>query len=228
MVFKRRDKPPLLSRIRHAVLPRTGWRRSFEYLGHRVRRLPDSPHRISLGLACGTFVTFTPLFGLHFLLAALAAKIARANILASLIGTAVGNPLTFPFIASLSLGLGRQILGYGVTGRDFGRVAKAFEQFFIGLWQSFWSLFGYGEPQWHKVTLFIQDVWWPYCVGGILPGIASGVLVYYLSRPLITAYQARRRAKTLERARKIRQSIKSESDVKKRSPYSPANSGTTG
>lgn len=224
MIFKRRDRPPFLSRVRHAVLPRTGWRRSIEYLGHRIRRLPDSPHRISLGLACGALVSFTPLFGLHFVLAALAAKIARANILASLIGTALGNPLTFPFIASLSLGIGRKILGYGVTGRDFGRVADAFEQSFIGLWQSIWSMFGYGEPQWHKVTLFVRDVWWPYCVGGILPGIACAVLTYYLARPLIVAYQARRKALMLARTRKIRQTIKSESDVKKRAIYSPVKS----
>ena len=31
--------------------------------GHRVRRLPDTPHRIALGFACGVFVSFTPFFG---------------------------------------------------------------------------------------------------------------------------------------------------------------------
>ena len=78
MVFKRRDKPPLLSRLREAVLPRRGWRRGIEYLGHRVRRLPDTPHRIALGFACGVFVSFTPFFGLHFVLAA-GARLAAAR-----------------------------------------------------------------------------------------------------------------------------------------------------
>ena len=42
---------PCSTRIREAVLPRRGWRRGIEYLGHRVRRLPDTPHRIALGFA---------------------------------------------------------------------------------------------------------------------------------------------------------------------------------
>ena len=70
MVFKRRDKPPLLTRIREVVYPKRGWRRGIEYLGHRVRRLPDTPHRIALGISCGVFVSFTPFFGIHILAAA--------------------------------------------------------------------------------------------------------------------------------------------------------------
>ena len=53
MVFKRRDKPPFSIRMRELLYPRRGWRRAIEYLGHRVRRLPDTPHRIALGFACG-------------------------------------------------------------------------------------------------------------------------------------------------------------------------------
>ena len=80
MVFKRRDKPPLLLRVREVVLPQRGWGRAIEYLGHRVRRLPDSPHRIAFGLAIGVFASFSPFFGAHLLLAAGLAKLLRANI----------------------------------------------------------------------------------------------------------------------------------------------------
>ena len=199
MVFKRRDKPPLLSRLREMMLPQKGWHRGIEYLSHRVKRLPDTPHRIALGVACGVYVSFTPFFGLHFVLAAALAKLLRCNILASLIGTAFGNPVTFPFIASAALSVGRRILGYGVTGRDFGRVYDAFNQFFAGLWQSVLSLFGHGEAQWGRLTIFLRDVFWPYCVGGILPGLAAATACYFLCRPVIAAYQTRRRAKLLAR-----------------------------
>lgn len=199
MVFKRRDKPPFLSRLREMMLPQKGWHRGIEYLSHRVKRLPDTPHRIALGVACGVYVSFTPFFGLHFVLAAAVAKLVRGNILASLIGTAFGNPVTFPFIASAALSVGRRILGYGVTGRDFGRVYDAFNQFFAGLWQSVLSYFGDGEPQWDRLTIFLRDVFWPYCVGGILPGLASAAACYFLCRPVIAAYQIRRRAKLLAR-----------------------------
>jgi uncharacterized protein (DUF2062 family) len=201
MVFKRRDKPPLLLRIREAVLPRRGWRRAIEYLGHRVRRLPDTPHRIALGFACGVFASFTPFFGLHFFLAAGVAWLLRCNVFASLVGTFAGNPLTFPFIASTSLWLGRKILGYGVSGRDPSRIQNAFSQFFVGLWETVLSFFGYGHSQWGKLTLFLQDVLWPYFVGGVLPGLIASIAAYYVTRPLIAAYQARRRARMLARAR---------------------------
>jgi uncharacterized protein len=201
MVFKRRDTPPLFSRLRELLLPRRGYRRGIEYLGHRVRRLPDTPHRVALGFSCGVFVSFTPFFGLHFVLAVAAARLVRGNLLASLIGTAAGNPLTFPLIASVSLTLGRRILGHGVTGRDFNRIAEAFWQFFVGLGQSLLSFIGLGDSQWQKLTLFVQDVMLPYLVGGLLPGLIAAIASYYLTRPLVTAYQARRRIRMLARAK---------------------------
>ena len=61
MVFKRRDKPPLIARLREALAAaRAAGGGRIEYLGHRVRRLPDTPHRIALGFACGVFASFTP------------------------------------------------------------------------------------------------------------------------------------------------------------------------
>lgn len=200
MVFKRRDRPPIITRLREAILPRGGWRRAIEYLAHRLRRLPDTPHRIALGVAVGVFVSFTPFFGVHVGAAAALAWILRANVVASLIGTLVGNPVTIPLIAPIALGLGRKILGYGVTGRDPSRIQDAFGQFFSGLWDSLLSLFGYGESEWYKVMRFVEDVIWPYLVGGLLPGLVAAIASYYVTRPLVAAYQTRRRGRMLARA----------------------------
>lgn len=200
MVFKRRDKRPIIEQLREAILPRRGWRRAIEYIAHRIRRLPDTPHRIALGFACGSMASFTPLFGLHFVLAAALAWVLRANVLAALIGTVVGNPLTFPLIAWFSMALGRRILGTGLTGRDFERVTDAFALAAEGLWQTFLSLFGIGESQWAKVTLIWSEVALPYLVGGFLPGLVTSIFLYYLVRGLVTAYQAARRARRVRRA----------------------------
>ncbi|MFO1107354.1 MAG: DUF2062 domain-containing protein [Amaricoccus sp.] len=225
MVFKRRNKPPLLTRIREAFYPRRGWRRGIEYLGHRVRRLPDTPHKIAIGFAAGVFVSFTPLFGLHIVLGAALAWLVRGNIVASLIGTLAGNPVTTPFIAAISLALGRRILGHGVTGRDFGRIAEAFSQAAQGLWQSAISLVGFGHPQWGKLDLFLYDMVWPYFVGGLLPGLIAAIASYYLTRPLIAAYQMRRRARMLERA-KAR--LEAQETLVGTRPAQPYNVGETG
>jgi uncharacterized protein (DUF2062 family) len=201
MVFKRRDKPPLHARLREWLYPRRGWRRGIEYLGHRVRRLPDTPHRVALGFSCGVFMSFTPLFGLHIVGAMALAWLIRGNVVASVLGQFVGNPLTLPIIAAISLGLGRKILGHGVSGRDPSRLQDAFVQFFSGLGESVGSLVGLGQARWHILLPFWHEIVWPYLVGGLLPGLAASVLGYYLVRPLIAAHQARRRARMLERAR---------------------------
>ena len=228
MVFKRRDKPPLLSRIREWFYPRRGWRRAVEYLGHRVKRLPDTPHRIALGFAFGVFVSFTPLFGFHIFLGAALAWIFRANIIASLIGTLAGNPLTTPIIAAMSLALGRRILGHGVTGRDFGRIAEAFSQAAVGIWQSILSLFGVGTPQWSKLSLFLYDMVWPYFVGGLLPGLVASIAGYYLTRPLIAAYQARRRTRMLARAKERLEGSNAGADAAKGVTYKVGETGVEG
>lgn len=219
MVFKRRDKPPILARLREVLLPRRGWHRGIEYLGHRIRRLPDTPHRVALGFACGVFVSFTPFFGLHFLLAVGLARLVRGNLIAGLIGTAVGNPLTFPLIASVSLGLGRRILGYGVTGRDFSRIVDAFWQATVGLGQSLLSLVGFGEAQWGKLARLLVDVIWPYFVGGLLPGLVAAIAGYYLTRPIVAAHQARRRNRRLARARSLLAGKQSEADATRAAGY---------
>lgn len=198
MVFKRRKPLSILQWLREGVLPRAGWRRVVEYLAHRVRRLPDSPHKISLGLACGVYISFSPFFGLHILVAMGLAWVLRGNVLSAAISTFFGNPITFPFIAYISLGIGRWITGDGGT-RDFGHIAGAFSHAAQGIWGSIKSLFGYGPSSWDLLGGFFYDLFLPYLIGGIAPGLIGGTLTYYLSRPLVRAYQARRREKKLKR-----------------------------
>jgi hypothetical protein len=80
------------------------------YYWFRLNRLPGSTYSISAGFACGSMVSFTPLLGLHFLLAILFAYFLRANLFAALIGTAIGNPITFPLIWGLIYNIGAFII----------------------------------------------------------------------------------------------------------------------
>ena len=212
MVFKRRDTPPLLIRLRETVYPRRGWRRALGYMAHRVRRLPDTPHRVAMGFSCGVFASFSPFFGLHILYAAALATVLRGNLLASLIGTFVGNPLTFPLIASVSLAIGRRILGFGAKEQDFGDLAGAFGQAFNGLWRSALALFGQGTSEWERVVPFLRDVVWPYFLGGLLPGFVAAIVSYYLTRAVVAAYQERKRARKLARAQRDVSQAKSRAD----------------
>ena len=93
MVFKRRDRRSIVQIVADFVYPRGGWGRAFEYVKHRVRRLPDTPEKISRGIWAGVFTTFTPFYGLHFLVAVLIARVMRGNILASLLGHVFRQPV---------------------------------------------------------------------------------------------------------------------------------------
>ena len=57
-------------------------------------------------------MSFTPYIGLHFFGAALLAWVIGGSLMASAIGTAVGNPWTFPFIWAGIYRLGCWMLGW--------------------------------------------------------------------------------------------------------------------
>lgn len=198
MVFKRRDRRSTVEHIRDAVYPKKGWRRAANYVAHRIKRLPDTPHKIALGFACGVFVSFSPLFGLHFIFAGLCAFVVRGNILASLLGTFFGNPLTFPFIATIALSTGQWFMG---LPQEEGALSLL-NAGMMGIWHSALSLVWLSEPRWDEVAHFFRWLFVPYFVGGLLPGLAAAGVTYFLARPVVAAYQKRRRARVDARLKK--------------------------
>ncbi len=97
-MFRRRKGLSVFARAKELLWPAMGWRRAGTYTYHRLSRLPGSPYSIAAGFACGAAISFTPFIGCHFVGAALIAWLIGGNLMASAIGTVVGNPWTFPFI----------------------------------------------------------------------------------------------------------------------------------
>ncbi len=116
MVFKRRNSLPIARKIREGLFPEKGWSRAAEYMMARIKRLPDSPKNISFGVAIGVFVSFSPFFGIHVLLAFLIARSLRVNILAAILGTFMGNPVSFPVIAALNFSIGDLFIDVSAEG----------------------------------------------------------------------------------------------------------------
>ena len=193
------------------LYPRGGWRRAASYMGHRLSRLPDTPERIAKGIAAGMFASCTPLYGLHFVIAALGARVLGGNILAALLGTFLGNPLTFPIIVETSVQLGNWMLGQG-SGPHFPQVMAAFGYASAELWGNLWLLVTGGDPNWFRLRLFYNRVWLPYLLGGVPLGLLCGVVVYFVSLPLIRAYQSRRRARLRERFAASRRAARQQED----------------
>jgi len=213
VVFRRRDKRPIWKIVLEALWPRGGWGRAAYYIKHRVQRLPDPPHRIARGIWAGVFTAFTPFYGLHFVVAALIAKAMRGNIFASLFATFFGNPLTYIPIGVISLKVGHFILGTEFDEEvDKSLVAK-FADAIADFWSNFFALFTSAEADWSDLGRFWDEVFFPYLVGGILPGLLAATACYYLSLPVLQAYQKRRRGKLKKKLEALRAQAEARSKV---------------
>lgn len=203
MVFKRRTPKTYVQSFLHFFYPRGGWRRAMQYVVHRVRRLPDPAHKISRGIAAGVFTCYTPFFGMHFLFAAIFAWAIRGNIMAALLATFFGNPITFPFIAAISMELGAFMLGRPPI--PLPEVATAFSEAALELWANFMGIFTAVPTHWSSLGGFFDKFFLPYLVGGILPGLATAIAFYILTNPLLNAYQKARVARLKKRFAKRRE-----------------------
>ena len=198
MVFKRRDSRSILQAALDFLWPRGGWTRAFYYIRHRLRRLPGSPERIARGVWAGVFVTFTPFYGLHFIVAALVARLVQGNLLAALLSTFFGNPLTYIPIGVVSLQTGHFLLGTEFERGSERSLINKFTDAGGDLMHNFWAIFSDAHMDWHGLQIFWREVFYPYLIGGILPGIIAATIAYYLSVPVIRAYQ-KRRAKQIQK-----------------------------
>ncbi|MCI2399728.1 DUF2062 domain-containing protein [Aliiroseovarius subalbicans] len=210
-MFKRNPRS-YLRIVAEFFYPRGGWYRAAGYVAHRLRRLPDPPHRISRGIASGVFACFTPFFGLHFLTAIIVAFVIRGNIIAALLATFFGNPLTFPLIAELSITLGSRIMDLPIN-MHLPQIIEAFWRATGDLWHNFMAAFTDDVAHWGGLRRFMSQVFLPYLVGGLVPGIAAGMIAYGLSRPVIHAYQRRRIRKLKARYEKRMSAQTGEADA---------------
>ena len=202
-MFKRRERRSIFRFFYEVIFSLKGISRAIEYVGIRLKRIPDTPHKISLGMSCGIFASFTPLFGLHFLIAGFLSYLLRANVLASLIGTFVGNPITFPIITVFNLKLGEWILGSSeYSSGDGGKIFEGFLDFIFLIYKSFFTEGSIGENNVPRINEFLNGVFIPYSLGGLILGIFIAVISYFLLRPLVATYQKKRSALKAKRFKK--------------------------
>lgn len=192
-IFKRRKKQKFLKKLKEVLWPTQGWKRSFHYYRHRLFRSGDSTYRITAGLALGASVSFTPLIGTHIIQAAFLAVPLRASFLAAFIGTAFGNPWTFPFLFWLGYKTGVIIMSF------FG-------------WSDFLALPDFMTHEYftdhpadfmryllaHPLNLFVPMVVGGYICGIIFWPLAYGIL-YYPVKMAQKAYHSKKMQRLLHR-----------------------------
>lgn len=188
IMFKRRDPHGFFQTVREFCWPSMGWGRAATYLKHRVLRISDTPHNIALGLALGLGVSFTPLLGTHFVQAGALALMFRANVAAAILGTFVGNPLTFPFFwwAGFSFG------GYLFTLFGLNHIVNLPDTLDMYV-------------MWGIITTHPWDLFFPWMLGGYLLCIFSIPAAYYVYFYIVEGAKiARAKAVAMRQAKKAR------------------------
>ena len=112
MPFGRKKKKKLIISIYNFIKIFFAFSRTKKYISLSIKRIKGTPQALSLGLATGIAVSFTPFIGLHALLAIFISWVIGGSMAAALIGTLFGNPWTFPFIWYFTFEIG-QFINYG-------------------------------------------------------------------------------------------------------------------
>lgn len=193
-MFRRRKKQSFLIKVREFLWPSAGWRRAGHYMKHRLARIDGTPYAIAAGFASGAAVSFTPFVGFHFIFAAIIAWIVRGNILTSAIGTAVGNPWTFPFIWAASYNVGINLLGGTATNDLMGQLDKMFGNF---------TIVDLVKDPLNALGPFLETIFFPMLLGGTIIGASLWFFIYWPIYKLVSEYKI----KQLKRRQKNRKVI---------------------
>jgi uncharacterized protein (DUF2062 family) len=143
-------------------------KRAYEILFH----VGDTPHRIALSFAIGVWIAFSPLLGLHTVIAlgiAFAFKLSRG---AMLVGTYINNPWTIAplYIAGTTVGCFLlDVPAEGLVAID-------------------WDL--HGLEFYRNLLDHLRPYLWPYVLGNTLVGLLGGLVGYVAVRLVLERRRA--------------------------------------
>lgn len=138
-------------------------RRAFLVLFH----VEDSPHRIALSFGLGVFIAFSPLLGLHTLIALGIAVAFRLSKAAIIVGIYVNNPWTIAPMYLAGTLLGCFLLG--VSADDLATLR--FDE--------------HGWAFYRSLKVQLRPYLWPFVVGNTLLGMLVGLLAYLVLRRVL-------------------------------------------
>lgn len=156
-----------------------------------ILRLDDAPWKIALGLAVGVFISCTPFYGLHTLMALLAAFVLRLNKASTVTGAWLNLPWFAPFLYGLSLKVGEFILSGGqglpaLRGKGLWELAAIIRPLLT------LDRLGEGFLASSKLLFMASK---PLLVGTTVVGLVAGVLTYVVALEAVhrLVYVARER-----------------------------------
>lgn len=137
----------------------------------------DPPEVVAASFAVGVAISFTPLFGLHFVMALALAWLLRLKTMDVVLGTLVVNPLTFVPVATAALPIGRFVLRANLEASDALHLREL-------LTPGFWSAAG---PKMRLMGL-------QWATGMFILSFVAGAVTYAIVLRLIRLHRARKQA----------------------------------
>ncbi len=130
-----------------------------------MRLIDESPKVIAKSFGIGVFIGFTPLIGLHTILALIVAQIFHLNRVSAITGVFVTNPISFIPIYTFCMWFGAVIMGVDVTGL-------------------------LSQIDWMNITLNnmaveLELLLLPFILGTLIVGVLAGGLGYLLVKGYI-------------------------------------------
>ncbi len=156
------------------------------YRWRRLLRVSATPHEVALGCAAGIFAACTPFLGFQTIIAVALAFFLRVSVTAALVGTFVGNPLSWPAIWSASY-----IAGAWMLGHDPAAAASHFAHNATALGA---TLSGPGHHSLDAAMVNLAPIGQPLLLGGLLIGLLAAGGSYYPMRRAVGVFQKRRAA----------------------------------
>lgn len=156
------------------------------YYWRRMLRVRATPHEVAAGCAVGVFAACTPFIGLQMILAGGLAYMLRASIPAALLGTFVGNPLSWPAIWSASYVAGAWVLGLDpvLAADQLSEGANALGE----------TLMAPTPENIDAAVGNLSSAVPALFLGGMIVGLILAVSSYYPTRRAVRIFQKRRKA----------------------------------
>lgn len=147
----------------------------------RLLALDDPPERTALAFSVGVFIAFSPLLGLHTILATLLAFAFRFNKIAIYAGTFVNNPfLTLVPIIVASYALGALVMGRPIALPEQG-LALLREPHMLT------------ADYWRELFKHTRDLLAPFAIGGAALSVVCSLTAYPVTLRLLRANQRRKK-----------------------------------
>lgn len=170
--------------------PKNALLRVKEFVVYRVLRANDTPHRLSLGIAVGMFIAWTPTPGIQMLLVVLVASLLRANRLVGVPLVWLSNPFTLVPVYYPNYLVGEFLVGccYNSPAVSYGELMKMLENFRSF---SYIVVHFFDKELWQELAQLLLRLGLELWVGSIVVGLFLGVVSYFVSYKVIVWYRTR-------------------------------------